>query len=114
MVLDEQREDLANSSGFLLVDDEAPARGIDIVAEYRRAPDPLAFAAGRRHLVAGAFTDDFSLELGERKQDVQRQPAERRSGVELLGYGDETDRALVKPVHQPGEIQKRPAQPVHL
>jgi len=60
--------------------------------------------------IAGAFTDDLPLKLRERKQEVQRQAAERGGGVELLRYGNKTDRAPIEPVDQPREIEKRPAQ----
>jgi hypothetical protein len=75
VVLEEQREDLAHFSGFFLIDDQAPAGRINIIAEYRCASDPLAFAARRRHLVARAFANDLAFELRERKQNVKGQPA---------------------------------------
>ena len=39
---------------------------------------PFAFAPRGRDLVAGAFADHLALELGERQQDVEHQPAHRR------------------------------------
>jgi len=114
MMLEEQPKDLADSLSFRLIDDQSAACGSDIVTKYRCASDPLAFAARRRHLVARAFPYDFPFELGEGKQDVERQTTERRSGIELLRHGNEANRALIEPVHQAREIEERPAQPVNL
>src|SRR5579864_5478364 len=78
-------EDLANSLRFLLIDDQAPASRVDVVAQDRCPSHPFAFAPGGRHLVARPFADDLPLELCERQEDVKRQPSQRCRGVELLG-----------------------------
>ena len=78
------------------------------------AAGPLALAAGGGDLVARPFADDLALELRERQEHVQHQPAHRRGGVELLRDGHEGDAVLVKGLHHLGEVEQRPAQPVHL
>ena len=37
------------------------------------------------NFVPDPFADQFTLKLGERQQDIQRQPSHARGGVELLG-----------------------------
>src|ERR1700728_508440 len=110
MVFEEQREHIPDSTAFLLIDDQPTARGIDIVAEYWCASDPLSLAARRRHLVARAFADNLFFKLSETQEDVQRQPAKRGGGVELLSDRDKAHRALIEPIHQPREIEQRPAE----
>src|ERR1019366_1586477 len=50
---------------------------------------PFAPLPRRRHLVACPLSNQLSLELREREQDVERQPPQRRARVELLGDGHE-------------------------
>ena len=49
-----------------------------------------------------------------RKQNIQRQSAEGRGGVELLRHGNEAYRASIEPVDQSREVEKRTAQPINL
>src|SRR5882724_6821732 len=67
-----------------------------------------------RHSGAVALHNRALHIMRERKENVQRQPAERARGVELLRYRHKADRALVETVHETGEIEKRPAQSIHL
>src|SRR5580704_1569181 len=50
----------------------------------------------------------------KRKQDVQRQPAERCTGVELLGDRNEAHFVLLEHAQHPREVEQRPAQTVDL
>ena len=50
----------------------------------------------------------------KRQQDVQRQPAHRRRGVELLGDADERDVVPVEHLDDAGEVGQRARQPVDL
>ena len=77
-------------------------------------PDPFALSACGRHLVAGSLGDDLPLELGKRQQDIEGQAAQRRRGVELLGYGNEARSALLEGLHDAGEIEQGAAETVHL
>ena len=45
---------------------------------------PLSAPALGSQFIADAFADDFSFELGKRKQDVERQSAHRMGRVEVL------------------------------
>src|ERR1700726_300437 len=67
-----------------------------------------------RHFGAVAWHNRALRIMRKRQQNVERQTAERGGGVELLGDGDEADRVLVEAVHEPCEIEQRPAQPVNL
>src|SRR5204863_3130644 len=57
---------------------------------------------------------NLPFELREREENIQCQTAERRGRVELLGHGNKTYRTPVEAVHQPCEIEERPAEPVDL
>ena len=98
------------------VDDEAGARAaaVDVVAQDRHATGPLALAALRGDLVSDALADHLALELGEREEDVQRQAPHRLRRVELLRHGDERHLAPVEDLHQPHEVDERPAHAVDL
>src|SRR5207248_9997913 len=77
-------EDLSDPFGFCWVDDQTSAFWIDVVAKHRSASEPLPFSPRRRHLVPRPLADDLAFELGKRQQDVQREPAQRSAGIELL------------------------------
>ena len=98
---------------FLRVDKESPAVTVEVVAKDQVSAGPLPLLPGGRLLVPCPLRDDFSLELGERQQNIERQPSERGSRVELLGYRHETDALLFEQIHHPGEVAKRPAEAVH-
>jgi hypothetical protein len=114
LVVEVEFEDGPDAVGFVPVDHETPAARIDVVAQHRVAANPLAFAPGRPHLVARSFGDDLAFELGKGQQDIQRQPAERIGGVELLRYGNEADVVLFEDLDDASEVDQRPAQPIHL
>ena len=74
----------------------------------------MPLRARSRELVADPLADHLALELGEREQDVERQPAHRRRRVELLGDADERGFVLFEYFHNSCEVGERAAQPVHL
>src|SRR5580700_115330 len=80
----------------------------------RGAAHPHALFLGGGDLVADAFAGDFPLELGERQEDIQRQPSHAGGGVELLGDRHKRDAAAVKDVDKLGKIGERARQPVDL
>jgi len=78
------------------------------------AAGPIA-SLPRQHLfVARALGDDLAFELGERQQDVQRQPAQGCRGVELLRDGDKRRAMRVQNLHDFGEVADGATQPIHL
>ncbi len=76
--------------------------------------DHFPLRAGGGDLVPRPLGDDLPLELGEREQDVEHQPAHRRRRVELLGHRDERHAVLVKRLHHPRKVEQAAAEPVHL
>jgi hypothetical protein len=52
------------------------------IAERNRPPDPNALALGGRDLVAHPLADHLALELGEREQHIEGEPAHAARGVE--------------------------------
>ena len=110
--LGEPLEDHADRLGVRFVDDELAV--LDVVAERHEAAHPHALLAGGRELVADALADHLALELGERQQDVERQPPHRRGGVERLRHADEGDAVAVEHLDQLGEIHQRAAEAVDL
>jgi hypothetical protein len=65
LMLQVQSKEGTHPLGFFLIDVQSSAAGIEVIAEHGHAAEPLALATGGGHLVAGAFGDDFALELGE-------------------------------------------------
>ncbi len=114
VLLQVEVEDLADPSRLLLVDDDPPAARCDVVAEDRRAADPLALPSRGAHLVARALGDRLAFELREAEQDVEHQPARRRGRAELLRDRDEGDLVFVERFQQPGEVEQRSGKAVHL
>jgi hypothetical protein len=110
-----ETEDLADADCFFGVHNQlrAAVRPVNIVAQDGRAARPLALPSLGGDFVADTLADDLSLELCEREEDIEYQPPHRGRRVELLGDGHERDVLLVENLHNPGEIQERPAQPVH-
>ena len=82
--LEEALEDRPNELGIGLVDDQLAV--LDLVAQRRPAAHPHAPLAGCGELVPDALADHLALELGKGQQNVQRQPAHRRGGVEGLRH----------------------------
>ena len=113
-MFNEQREDVSHRTAFLLIDDQTTTGRIDIIAEHGCASDPLTLAPRCRHLVARSLTYDFPFKLCKGEQNVQREAAERRRRIELLGHRDEADWPLIEPVYQPSKIEQGTAEPVNL
>jgi hypothetical protein len=109
-----QQEDGADLGRLVLVDQQLAAPGVDVVAQQRVAPGPLPFPPGGGDLVAGPLGDDLPLELREREQHVEDQPAHRRGRVELLRDRRQGDPVRLEQLHHPGEVQQRAAEPVDL
>jgi len=109
-------KDVANPRRLSRVDDEAWAsvRAVDVVPERRRTAAPFAPLLRRRDLVPDALADDLTLELGERQEDVEREPAHRMGRVEVLGNRDERNLVAIKDLHEAREVHQRPGQTVHL
>jgi hypothetical protein len=59
-----------------------------LVAQGHHAADPEALAFGSSNLVPDPLGGDLPLELRKRQKNIQRQPAYRGRGVELLGDRD--------------------------
>jgi len=76
----------------------------EVVPQDEVPSGPFALLARGHVLVARPLRDDLPFELRKRKQDVQRQAAKGRVGVELLGYGNEADAALFEQPHHSGEV----------
>ena len=126
-----QRTALSHTGAeLLLVDDRIPAEDVtdgvglgpvhhelailDSLAEWRKTAHPHALLLRCCDLVANPLARDFALELGEREQHVERQPAHRRGRVELLRDGNERHALGVEGVDDLGEIAERACQPVDL
>jgi hypothetical protein len=78
------------------------------------ATHPQAPSTRGGDLVADALARHLALELREGEQHVEREPAHRRGGVELLGHRDEGDAVRVEGLDDPGEVGERAGQPVDL
>jgi len=95
-------EDAPHQGGLGLVDHQQPVA--NVVAERQRPAHPHPFGLAGGDLVADAFASDLALELGERQQDVEHQPAHRGGRVDLLRDGAEADAVAVEYVHHAREI----------
>jgi hypothetical protein len=110
--LEEAGEDPADMLGALVVDHQLPV--LDAVAVGRHPAHPHALLAAGGDLVADALGRHLALELGEREQDVQRQPPHGRGGVERLRDRDEGHAVPVEHLDQLGEVGQRAAEAVDL
>ncbi len=110
--LQEPGEDPAHMIGDLIDYHQLPV--LDPVSVGRNPAHPHAFAPRGGDLVADALGRHLALELGEGKQDVQRQPAHGRGGVERLRHRDEGHAVPVEHLDQFGEVGQRPRQSVDL
>src|SRR5271157_5438110 len=63
---------------------------------------------GGRQALAGAFDDQLALELIDRAEDVEGQPAGRRGRVDLLLQDHQADAALAQLVGQREQVLERP------
>jgi hypothetical protein len=87
---------------------------LHVVAEREGTADPESLALGRCDLVPDPLGCDLSLELSKGQQHIERQPAHRGRGVELLGDRDKGHAVGIEEFDQFGEVGKRPRQPVYL
>jgi hypothetical protein len=110
--LQEPGEDPADYFGGFFVHHQLAV--LDAIAVGRHPAHPHALAPRGRDLVADAFSRDLAFELGEREQDVQRQPAHGRGGVEGLRDGDEGHAVPIEHLDQLGEVGERAAEAVDL
>lgn len=60
------------------------------------------------------LADNLTLELGERKQHVERQAPHAAGGVERLGHRHEARASGVEHFDDLCEISQAPGQPIHL
>src|SRR5690606_31263996 len=67
-----------------------------------------------RDLVAYPFGDDLALELRERQQDVEGQPAHAVGSVERLGHADERGTRAVEDLDDLREVRETAREPVDL
>ncbi len=111
-----ETEDAADLNRLLAIDHQLRARPrtIDVVTKHRDATRPFPPATLGRNLVTDPLADDLTLELGERQQDVERQPAHRMGRVELLGHRNERDAIAVERLHDPRKVEQGAAQAVDL
>jgi hypothetical protein len=83
-----------------------------VITEGEGTADPQALSFRGSNFVADALRSDLPLELGEGQKHVERQPAHRSRGVELLGDRDERrdcrNRARTIPKHPRAAPQARP------
>ena len=93
-------------------DAQAPAFGLVSQRNVAAHPQPLALRRG--NLVPDALGGDLALELREGQEHVERQPPHAGAGIERLRDRDERCPGSIQPLDQPGEVRKRPRQPVDL
>jgi hypothetical protein len=105
-------EDMTNRFG--LVGNDCDFSVLGLVAQGHHTADPKALAFGGPDLVADALGGDLALELGERQQDIEREPPHRGRGVELLRDRDEGHPIGIEQFDQLGEIGKRARQTIDL
>src|SRR5216684_7290686 len=87
---------------------------LGLISERGYAPDPQPLALGGCDLVADTLGGDLPLELGERQQDIERQPPHRGRGIELLGDRDEGHAMTIEQLHELSEVGQRAGQPIDL
>ena len=83
----------------------------------RLAARPCVRSSTQKPLVGGPIVEKmvkYDSELRKRKQHVQRQPAHRGGGVELLGHRDERDIVLVEQLDELGKVRQRAGQAIDL
>ena len=87
---------------------------VDVVAQHRNTARPFPSPSLSRNLVANPLADDLSLELCERKQNIQRQPTHRVRRIELLRHRNERHAMVVERFHDLREVQQATTQSVDL
>ena len=110
--VEEAAEDQADQLGLGRVHHQLAVP--DVIAERRVAAHEDALAAAGGELVPDPFARELALELRERQQDVQRQPAHRSRGAERLRHRDEGDAVPLEHVDQLGKVGERAGQPIDL
>src|SRR5712692_5765968 len=91
-----QGKHLLDLRRLAVINNEASSLRGNIVTQWRSSANPLAFPPGRCQFVARPLADNLSLKLRKRQQDIQRQPAQRRRRVELLGDRNKAYTPLVE------------------
>ena len=99
---------------FGLVLDDGDLAVLHLVAKGQGTADPKSLALGGGDLVADALGGDLPLELGKGQQHVERQPAHRCRGVELLGDRDKRDAMGIEQLDQLGEVGQRSREAIDL
>ncbi len=84
----------------------------DFVAKRGRSAHPHATGLGCGNLVADPLTGHLALELGERQQDVERQPSHAASCVEGLGNADERCAPAIENVDDTGKVGEAAGQAI--
>ncbi len=109
-------EDRPHCFSFVCVDDEAADLGIGmrIVSERRHAAHPKTLLLGGRDLVPDPLGRHLTLKLGKGQQNVERQPAHRRGGVEGLGNRDKGTTGGIEALDQLGKVGKGSGQTINL
>lgn len=102
--------DLRNGHVLLRIQ---PLRGLHLISRQGRGPatGPTASSSGNQTGV-GALPDQVTLKLGQRREDMEDQPASRRSGVDRLLQRPEPDAAFGQHVQLIDQVPNGPAQPV--
>src|SRR3954453_14360807 len=75
-----------------------------------RPPAEPAPRPGRAEPGPGALADEVALELGERPEHVEDQPAAARGGVERLLQAPEADLLPLEPLGQRDQVLERAAE----
>jgi len=94
--------DVPDRVGFGRIDDQPTLA--NLISQRRNPPHPHALALGGCNFVADTLSGDLPLELGEGEQHVQRQPAHRGGGVELLGHRHKRHPARIEHLDHLGEV----------
>src|SRR5690606_5794171 len=105
-------EDPAYLDGRFSVDHQLLVDGP--VAKRDGTAHPDAFLARGSNLVADALRRNLALKLGKGQEHIQRQPAHRCRGVELLRHRDEGHVVGIEYLHDLGKVHQRTGQAVDL
>ena len=108
-------EDVPHRRGLGLVAPAARAcRRRQVIAKRREPAHPHALGLRGSDLVADALAGDLALELRERQQHVERQPAHAGGGVERLGDADKADPLRSKRSTMRAKSASAAGQPIDL
>src|SRR5208283_2001636 len=78
------------------------------VVQLGLAPAGAAAGPGRGQALPGALDDQLALELIDRAEEMEHQPALRRGGVDLLLQDDQADAALAQLVGEGEQVLEGP------